>query len=147
MDALCIIQDNVNDKSAEIAKMPSIYGGATVTIVAAGSSSSIDEFLGERFPGSREAAAIPYRCIDGQLGSVTLAKLGGGFEEVEPIDERGWTLQERLLSCRIVEFGSRQTRWICSETRSSGFYRQGLTDGWMRDVKYSNKRKSRRPGS
>jgi len=89
--------------------MPSIYGGATVTIVAARSSSSADGFLGERF-------AISYRCIEGGLGSVTLAQLGDGFEPVEAIDERGWTLQERLLLTRIVEFGSRQTRWICPAT-------------------------------
>ncbi len=140
VDALCIIQDDANDKSVEIAKMPSIYGGAALTIAAARSPSSTDGFLGERFPGPREAASIPYRCLDGELGFVTLAKLGGTFEAVEPIDGRGWTLQERLLSCRIIEFGSRQTRWICPETRSSSFSHEGLTDGWKRDINYSNKR-------
>ena len=89
--------------------MPSIYGGANITIVAARPSSPTDGFLGERFPGRLEATGISYCCIGGQLGSVTLAKLGGGFESVEPTDERGWTLQERLLSSRIVEFGSLQT--------------------------------------
>jgi hypothetical protein len=142
IDALCIIQDDPNDKSVEISKMPSIYGGATITIVAARSSSSTDGFLGERFPGPRDAATIPYRCIDGELGSITLTKLGGDSEDVEPVDERGWTLQERLLSSRIIEFGSRQTRWICSETRYSGFCREGFTDGWRRDVNYTNKRKA-----
>ncbi|KAK0742805.1 heterokaryon incompatibility protein-domain-containing protein [Schizothecium vesticola] len=142
IDALCIIQDDPNDKPVEIAKMPSIYGGANITIVAARSSSSTAGFLGERFPGRLEAARISYRCIDGQLGSVTLAKLGGGFESVEPIDERGWTLQERLLSLRIVEFGSRQTRWICPETRSSKSANEGLTDGWRRNADYNRKRKT-----
>ncbi|KIW88153.1 uncharacterized protein Z519_11264 [Cladophialophora bantiana CBS 173.52] len=142
IDALCIIQDNATDKAVEIAKMTSIYGSATVTIVAARSSSATDGFLGERFPGPRKGALVPYRCFDGELGSITLVKLDGGFESVEPIDERGWTLQERLLSSRIIEFGSRQTRWICPATRSSGFSREGLTDGWKRDVNYSSKRKT-----
>ncbi|KAI0433591.1 heterokaryon incompatibility protein-domain-containing protein [Xylaria sp. FL1042] len=142
IDALCIIQDDSNDKSVEIAKMTSIYGTATVTIVAARSTSAAEGFLGERFPGLREGAVVSYRCIDGRLGSITLVKLGGEFESAEPIDERGWTLQERLLSSRIIEFGSRQTRWICPETRSSGFPLEGCTDGWRRNVKFSSKRKA-----
>ncbi|KAI1310418.1 heterokaryon incompatibility protein-domain-containing protein [Xylaria venustula] len=141
IDALCIIQDDFNDKSIEIAKMTSIYGAATFTIVAARSSSATEGFLGERFPGPRESAVLSYRCIDGQLGSITLVKLGTEFESAEPIDERGWTLQERLLSTRIIEFGSRQTRWICPETRSSGFSLEGFTDGWRRDVNYNSKRR------
>ena len=143
IDALCIIQDDSNDKFVEIAKMTSIYGSATVTIAAARSSSATEGFLGERFPGPREGAIVSYRCIDGELGSITLVKLDDdGFESVEPIDDRGWTLQERLLSSRIIEFGSRQTRWVCPETRSSGFSLEGFTDGWRRDVNYSEKRKT-----
>jgi len=142
IDALCIIQDDSNDKSVEIAKMTSIYGSATVTIAAARSSSANEGFLGERFPGLREGVIVPYRCFDGELSPITLIKIGDRFESVEPIDERGWTLQERLLSSRIIEFGSRQTRWICPETRSSEFSLEGFTDGWRRNVNFSNKRKT-----
>ena len=141
LDALCIIQDDSNDKSVEIAKMNSIYGSATVTIVAARSSSATEGFLGERLPGPREGSIVSYRCFDGELGSIILVKLNDGFESVAPIDERAWALQERLLSSRIIEFGSRQTRWICPETRSSGFSLEGFTDGWKRDVKYSSERR------
>ena len=134
IDALCIIQHDSNDKTVEIAKMTSIYGSATVIIAAARSSSTTEGFLGERFPGPREGAIVSYRCIDGELGSITLVKLDDDedsdwYEPVEPIDQRGCTLQERLLSTRIIEFGSWQTRWICPETRSSGFSREGFTDG------------------
>ena len=143
IDALCIIQDDPNDKFVEIAKMTSIYGNATVTIAAARSSSATEGFLEERFPGPREGAIVSYRCIDGELGFITLVKLDNDvFESVEPIDERGWTLQERLLSSRIIEFGSRQTKWICPTTRSSGFSLEGFTDGWKRDVNFSSKRKT-----
>ncbi|KAI1429945.1 heterokaryon incompatibility protein-domain-containing protein [Xylaria sp. FL1777] len=140
VDALCIIQDDPNDKYVEIAKMTSIYSIATVTIIAARSSSTTEGFLGERFPDLREGAVVSYRCVDGEFGSVTLVKLSEEYEEVEPIDERGWTLQERLLSSRIIEFGSRQTRWICSEIRNSGLFREKYTDGWRRDLSTSGKR-------
>ncbi len=141
VDALCIIQDSLDDQSAEIAKMPSIYGSATVTIVAARSSSASEGFLAERFPGHREGANVLYRCIDGELGSIMLVQIGDEFEPAEPIDERGWTLQERLLSTRIIEIGSRQTRWICPETRSSNISLEKFTDGWRRNVIYAKERK------
>ncbi|KAI0400752.1 heterokaryon incompatibility protein-domain-containing protein [Xylaria palmicola] len=142
IDALCIIQDDPRDKSAEIAKMTSIYGSATVTIAAARSSSAKEGFLAERLPGPREGVSVSYRCETGRLGSIVLARFGEGFEPAEPIDERGWTLQERLLSSRIIEFGSRQTRWICPATRSRGFSLAGFTDGWRRDVKSSSLRQA-----
>ena len=141
-DALCILQDNPNDKSIEIAKMPSIYGSATVTIIAARSKAASQGFLGERLPELKEGFSIPYRCPDGQLGSIVLVELGGSFEDAEPIDERGWTLQERLCSSRIIEFGSRQTRWICPETRSRNATHEGLSDGWRKTVNYNSKRKT-----
>lgn len=111
MNALCLIQKDANDKTVEIAKMTSVYGSAAVTIAAARSSSATEGLMGENFAGPGEGVTFSYRCIDGKLGSITLAKLNdGGFESVEPIDERGWALQERLSSSRIIEFGSRRTR-------------------------------------
>ena len=89
IDALCIIQDDFKDKPVEIAIMISIYGSATVIIVAARSSLATEGFLGERFPGPREGAIVSYRCFDGELGSITLVKLNDGVESVEPINERG----------------------------------------------------------
>ncbi|KAM7194690.1 Heterokaryon incompatibility protein (HET) domain containing protein [Naviculisporaceae sp. PSN 640] len=147
VDALCIVQDDDDEKEDEIARMPSIYGGAAVTLIVARAASVSDGFLGERIPDSYEATTLPYRCLGGELGSITLVQLGGELEsQVAPIDERGWTLQERLLSSRIVEFGSWQTRWICPHTRSdsadtgsnSG---EGFTDGWRRDTPWGSTRK------
>ena len=139
-DALCILQDDPNDKAIEISKMPTIYGSATVTIIAARSTSASEGFLGERCPELKEGFNIAYCCPDGQLGSINLVQLGGSFEGAEPIDERGWTLQERLCSSRIIEFGSRQTRWICPETRSPSATDEGLTDGWRKAANYNSKR-------
>jgi hypothetical protein len=147
VDALCIVQNDLNDKSVEIAKMPSIYGSATVTIAAARSSSASDGFLSARYPGERRGFKLPYRCYGGHMGSINLVQLGGGHEAPEPIDERGWTLQERLCSTRIIEFGTRQTRWICPETRSSEpayeahNAHESLTDGWKTHANYSSKRR------
>ncbi|KAK1952066.1 HET-domain-containing protein, partial [Colletotrichum sublineola] len=95
VDALCIIQNEGNDeKILEIAKMPYIYGQASFTIMASRAETAWEGFLQDR---------EPFTNCTGH----------------EPIDERGWTFQERLLSLRIVEFGSRQTRWSCQEPISS----------------------------
>ena len=48
VDSLCIIQDCPMDKSREIAKMPSIYNNAIVTIAAATAASTLEGFLQKR---------------------------------------------------------------------------------------------------
>jgi len=127
--------------------MPSICGSAAATIVAVGSSSVSVGFLSERYPGERLGFKLAYRCPGGGIGSINLVQPGEGFEAAEPIDERGWTLQERLCSTRIIEFGTRQTRRICPETRESKPSHEAhnaheiLTDEWRKDAKYSDKRR------
>ncbi|KAK0508103.1 hypothetical protein JMJ35_009187 [Cladonia borealis] len=110
------VTDNQHDKTSEIAKMPYIYGNAIFTIAAAGSRSVHDGFLHHRAvdPGA-VAFRLPYRCHDNLVGSITLLNI---HISAQPIDERCWTLQERLLSKRTIEFGSRQTRWFCQEAIS-----------------------------
>ncbi|KAL9105963.1 MAG: hypothetical protein Q9227_008956 [Pyrenula ochraceoflavens] len=43
----------------------------------------------------------------------------------EPIDERAWTLQERLLATRYLAYGTLQTQWFCPSTD----FNNSLTDG------------------
>jgi Heterokaryon incompatibility protein (HET) len=125
VDAICIIQDNEIDKAQQIAQMPQIYNNAYFTIIAASASSASQGFLGERTaPHSGTLAFdLPYLCPDGQQGSVTLFQL----EPLsDPIDTRAWTLQERLLSPRAVEFSHHQVRWVCLQAAG----RPGWSDGW-----------------
>lgn len=128
IDSLCIIQDNASDKAYEIAQMPQIYRNATLTIAAARARNVHEGFLEERvaprFIG--EVFELPYICPDNQLGSIILCRSG---LMKEPLDERAWALQERLLSPRTLEYGTRQLRWICQENE----HEQGYTDGWTRD--------------
>ncbi|KAL2876463.1 hypothetical protein SGCOL_008269 [Colletotrichum sp. CLE4] len=141
VDALCIIQNEGNDeKILEIAKMPYIYGQASFTIMASRAKTAWEGFLQDRGSDieSGQAFLLSWQSEKGEIGSITLAELETGHE---PIDERGWTFQERLLSLRAVEFGSRQTRWSCQEpipsvTGNDMLYGldvgEGATDGWRK---------------
>ncbi|KAI0443995.1 heterokaryon incompatibility protein-domain-containing protein [Xylaria telfairii] len=129
VDSICILQDSEMDKAIEIAKMPYIYGGAAVVIAASRAQSAWDGFLGARVP-SPEAVPVfqlPWRSTDNQLGTVMVTPLD---INPEPIDQRGWTFQEQLLSTRMIEFGTRQTRCTCRENLSGPDSPAGYVDGW-----------------
>ncbi|KAG7293884.1 hypothetical protein NEMBOFW57_003944 [Staphylotrichum longicolle] len=124
VDALCIVQDDHADQDNEIPDMPNVFRNSLFTIAASRAGNVGQGFLGERhgtdFPD--DAFRLPYQCKGVvNRGSVVLIRIQ---IEAEPLDTRGWTLQERLLSPRTVEFGTRQMRFICQHNP------RGKTDGW-----------------
>ena len=64
VDSICIMQDDANEKAAEIAQMPYIYRNSTLTIAASRAATVQVGFLGERtatdFPGA--AFELPFQC-------------------------------------------------------------------------------------
>lgn len=114
IDCLCIAQDNDTEKATEIAKMPQIYRGAYVTISAARSKSSDEGFLHDIQVPSINASIfkIAYACPNGRLGSILLFN-DSVPQFQEPIDVRGWILQEYLLSPRVLTYGIHGLRFIC----------------------------------
>jgi hypothetical protein len=123
VDAFCIVQDDPEDKEDEIAQMLNIYSSAVVTIAASRARSVTEGFLGPRLPTQfpHHVFELPYLRTNGQRGCITLIRTKS---EAEPLDTRGWTLQERLLSPRTLGFGTLQLRWICQNCRASH------VDGW-----------------
>ena len=135
IDSLCIVQDSVDDKRQEIARMASIYQNAFVTIAAANASRCVDGFLSKRRRPSYETFVgdLPWSCLDGKLGKVSLHRQFPGKPREEPLDGRAWALQEFLLSPRVLYFSSRQLVWECQTVRytdggkpeSQGFFGMG----------------------
>jgi hypothetical protein len=121
VDRLCIIQDDERDKAIEITAMPQIYSRAYLTISAASAKSSGDGFLNTREEVHEVLAhswvELPYLSSRGARGLVTL-KLSEPCEDfnspnTQAIDSRAWTMQEQMLSPRLLHFCTFHIVWRC----------------------------------
>ena len=120
VDALCIIQDSPSDWAAEASRMKDVYGGATITIAAAGSNSTQAGVFRHRAV-EREVCKLEWRSqLSSESSWIYLrAGLQGSDNKMkaEPLTTRGWTLQELLLSPRTLSYGSQQMTWECLQKR------------------------------
>ena len=110
VDALCIQQDDQIEKHSQIEQMDRIYGKAVATLAAADSLNANAGIPGIR-PGSRKITQL---VAELQNGENLLAHLPdeNAIEET-PWNRRAWTLQERLLSRRLVIFEGGRLTWRC----------------------------------
>jgi hypothetical protein len=131
VDALCIVQDDKNDMTQELKSMAQTYHNASLTISAASAIGSREGFLHSRkLQKSRYPRfLLPYRAWDGALGSPGSVVVGEHKmydAQKEPINQRAWTLQERLLSRRVVIYGTHQLLWQCQHNQQMA----GGANGW-----------------
>ncbi|KAM0276006.1 hypothetical protein ACHAQH_007176 [Verticillium albo-atrum] len=120
IDSLCIIQDDAEDWEREGATMASVYRNAAVTLAASCAVSGDTGLFLERNPGLK--IKMPYRSPEGEvLGEYYLLHRTAQPFSNEVVDgslnTRGWGLQERFLSRRILHFGMTQVFWEC-QTRT-----------------------------
>ena len=137
IDALCIMQDDTKDKMGEIAKMAQVYGSAIWTLAASKASAATEGFLEDRkvteYPD--HVFRLRVRCEDGQMGSAILFRPTTSNPLFsEPLNGRGWTLQERYLSSRILEYKRLQLKWTCTTVFLNPEKVSEYLDGWFDDV-------------
>ena len=119
VDALCILQDSDEDWALEAAHMKQIYQGAVITISAAYSPSVQYGIFKER----DDLCACPIDWINAGNDESTAvyirsgSHLSDGSMRTSPLNGRGWTLQESLLSPRTLSYGKQQMAWECVECR------------------------------
>jgi hypothetical protein len=114
VDALCIIQDDDVDKSREISNMASIYKNAAITLSAAIATKSSEGFLNQS-RNYEPQAAFEFPMSDGPIGTLLLTP-DIDYVPEHPLDTRGWTLQEYLLSPCLLIYSDYELLWQCAET-------------------------------
>jgi hypothetical protein len=125
IDSLCIYQDQ-DDKSDWLIEAPlmhKVYTHCYLNIAATGAKDSTEGLFATRLadcelkpstiewlpPSHVQSAEVPkpeYVLTDWLFLDRELL--------LAPLNQRAWVLQERLLSPRILHFGSRQLFWECS---------------------------------
>ncbi|KAI1733869.1 HET-domain-containing protein [Xylaria scruposa] len=121
IDSLCIVQDDPKDWAQESAMMYNVYNNSFITIAASRAAHSSEGFLGKRV--EKSYVPVPFHC-QGIFGEVLAFALPLGHVEKpersvlmenEPLSCRGWALQERYVSRRILHFASDQIFFECEK--------------------------------
>ncbi|CAN9260870.1 unnamed protein product [Alternaria alternata] len=137
IDSLCIIQDDTHDWEQEADLMSKVYMYSFISIAATASDSSTGGCFRQRdgrtvLPtevyiqmhdsgrdNDEKPAKVKYRLVlHKDLWTEKLAD--------EPLNQRCWILQERILSPRVLHFGHEQLFWECREFVACETYHQGL---------------------
>lgn len=128
IDALCIIQDDPEDWGKESSRMGQIYSHSCLTIAATTSESSFDGFL-YRDPSYKTTSQFVFKEVQSYRSEALIKKSGlvhfrypletsvEDFLSTCRWEERGWTLQEKLLSTRTLFFTRDVFYYECATTQ------------------------------
>ncbi|CZR51110.1 uncharacterized protein PAC_00985 [Phialocephala subalpina] len=121
IDALCIVQDSADDKIEELSRMRYYYENALFVIAASGASAAQEGFLGFHSlqsphcpsptllsnKGDSRVIEVPFYGPDDKEGTIILDSSPKKYQAAdEPLNQRAWTYQERLLCARVLVFPS-----------------------------------------
>lgn len=123
VDALCIIQDSIKDRDAEIGQMAQYYQNSSITIIAASASGSDKGILAPKpSPRSLEPDSASYQFQlplvfpNGEVGVVGIEYcIWDNDVSPEPLDGRAWAYQEHLLCRRALTYGTSTLTWRCEQ--------------------------------
>jgi hypothetical protein len=121
IDRLCIVQDDPLDWARQAGLMCEIYEGAILTLAALATETADKGLYLPRT--ALHSVRVECSTKDKSIGTMNIGpELAGPLHyhlEMELNESRwttrGWTLQERLLSRRILYFGRLQMYWECRE--------------------------------
>ncbi|KAI0187892.1 heterokaryon incompatibility protein-domain-containing protein, partial [Xylaria flabelliformis] len=138
VDAVCIDQGNIPERSRQVARMGDIYGSASNTIIYLG---PLNPYVDAIFELARklhfnesviDAINLRALCEDGTLSGDAISLADAAYESLlcNPWFRRIWVLQELVLS-RVpwVQCGLKRVRWLdlCRLLEENKEERYGLT--------------------
>ncbi|KAK4083675.1 uncharacterized protein Triagg1_1337 [Trichoderma aggressivum f. europaeum] len=129
IDCICIIQDDKADWEREASLMADVYRNAMCNISATASSDSTGGLYYDR-EDMLTGISLSYPEEPEELLLIREELEVVGDIEFAAITKRGWVLQERLLSPRIIHFTGRQLIWECNELTASENFPNGLPNFW-----------------
>ncbi|KAF2965999.1 hypothetical protein GQX73_g7581 [Xylaria multiplex] len=122
IDSLCIIQDDLGDWKRESIRMRTVYGNSYLNIAGCHARES----SGDLFSLSNLTNRFPTHSVPGSVAKYirqqphwTHTDYGSSYTDrnnQQVLLNRGWVLQERLLSPRIVYYDADELKWECNMT-------------------------------
>ncbi|KAI1416602.1 heterokaryon incompatibility protein-domain-containing protein [Hypoxylon sp. FL1857] len=129
IDSLCIIQDS-DDWGLESGKMDSVYQHAYCNLAATSAINSSEGLFYRR--SSLQVCAHKIHMPESEKPTTVIVygddSILDGLDK-EPLNRRGWVLQERLLSNRNISFGRQLVYFECAEELSCEIVNKNLGNG------------------
>lgn len=152
IDALCIVQDDEDDWNRESNDMLNVYSGADLTISSLVAQSCQDGFFTPRSRRISRPLTLELFCPkvfrrrwkEGTVRHWAVCRHASPLDKKYPFEgpvhKRGWTLQEQLLSTRILYFGAGIVHLDClrghaTELAPGSFWRGNSDTEWMAEMR------------
>ena len=136
IDSLCIIQyDHSQETNADTSveeqdwktesqKMGGVYSGAACTIASTASATSAGGCFHKRTLKNLRPCKVGVSSQDALVPDWIYVRADDIFDfehgvDLAPLNTRGWVMQERLLSRRILHFGANMIYWECCRRSAS----------------------------
>jgi hypothetical protein len=147
IDALCIVQDDPQEWQSEAGRMESVYMGSQLTISAVQSSNGSQGCFRSDINGYLKGEVLLQTVSeDGDepdlLVRIYRVDIRNRATTNSALSTRGWTLQEQLLSKRVISCMRTELHWFCRHHHAvenglhfSQFH--ASSDGWPLPVLYT----------
>ena len=124
IDSLCICQDDSDDWRMESERMADVYGGSFCNIAATSAHNASEGCLLQK--DRHLAGPCNVTTSNGDEYFVLLKNFWLREMATQPLLQRGWVVQERILAPRTLHFSRHQIFWECTQVVACEAYPERL---------------------
>lgn len=135
IDSLCIIQDDTEDWEQEAVLMANVYQYAIITLSAATAKNPTEGLFKETT--TETVLDLKDKCSGRSVPLIYVRSPNHEESREHVLFSRAWVYQERLLSTRVLHFGSSELVWECMEKRGCECGAQNWKN-WMQEKALSH---------